>query len=274
MRTPSFSARQSPRQNRLLAALPEADYARLLPHLELVPMPRGWVLYESGDAQGNVFFPTTGIVASCHVMEDGSSAQTAVAGNDGMVGVALVMGGESTTSRAVVFSAGYGYRLGSGVLKAEFAQGGSLQRLLLRYLQALMTQTAQTAVCNRHHSVEQQLCRWLLLSLDRLSLREMTLSHERIADMLGVRREGVTEAAVKLRAAGLIEYGRGRITAFDREKLEAEVCECYGVVNAEYARLMPEVPRPWSWIPSKVSPVSSRNSPSNGLRAFDRVAEV
>jgi len=273
MRTPSFSARQSPRQNRLLAALPAQDYARLLPHLELVPMPRGWVLYESGDAQGHVFFPTTSIVSNCYVMEDGSSAQIAVAGDEGVIGVALFMGGQSTPSRAVVYSAGYGYRLGSSVLKAEFTQGGALQRLLLRYTQALMTQTAQTAVCNRHHSVEQQLCRLLLLSLDRLAFSEMTLSHELIADMLGVRREGVTEAAGKLRAAGLIDYGRGHITAFDRQKLEAGVCECYQVVKSEYERLLPEVPSPSPWNPSKLSRVTARNSPSSGLRAFEQVAQ-
>jgi len=273
MRTLSIPARQSPSQNRLLAALPPADYARLLPSLELAPMPRGRVLYESGEAQGNVFFPTTSIVASCCVTEDGSSAEIAVAGNEGVVGVALFMGGGSTTSRAVVYSAGYGYRLGSSVLEAEFAHGGNLQHLLLRYTQALMAQTAQTAVCNRHHSVEQQLCRLLLLSLDRLVFSEMTLSHELIADMLGVRREGITEAAIKLRAAGLIDYSRGHITAFDRQKLEAAVCECYAVVRAEYERLLPEVPSPSSWNPSKLSPATARNSPSNGLRAFHQVAQ-
>jgi CRP-like cAMP-binding protein len=273
MRTPSFSARQSPRHNRLLAALPAEDYARLLPHLELLPMPRGWVLYGSGDAQGHMFFPTTSIVSNCYVMQDGSSAEISVAGNEGVVGVALFMGGGSMPSRAVVYSAGYGYRLRSSVLKAEFTRGGHLQRMLLRYTQALMTQTAQTAVCNRHHSVEQQLCRLLLLSLDRLAFSEMTLSHELIAGMLGVRREGVTEAANKLRAAGLIDYGRGRITAFDRPKLEAHACECYEVVKAEYERLLPEVPGPSSWTPSKLSPAIARNSLSNGLRAFHQVAQ-
>ena len=273
MRSPSFPVRQSPRQNRLLAALPAEDYARLLPHLELVPMPRGGVLYESGDVQGHVFFPITSIVAKCYVMEDGSSAEIAVTGNEGVVGVALIMGGDRTPSRALVYSAGYGYRLGSSVLKAEFTLGGALQRLLLRYTQALMTQTAQTAVCNRHHSVQQQLCRLLLLSLDRLVSSEMTLSHELIASMLGVRREGITEAASKLRAAGLIDYGRGHITAFNRPKLEAHACECYEVVKTEYQRLLPEVPRPSPRNPSKLSPAIARTSPSNGLRALDPVAQ-
>ena len=273
MRTLSIPARQSPRQNRLLAALPAEDYARLLPHLELVPMPRGRVLNESGDAQGHVYFPTSSIVSKFRVMEDGSSAQIAVAGNEGAIGVALFMGGESTLSRAVVYCAGFGYRLGSNVLKAEFTQSAALQHLMLRYTQALMTQIAQTAVCNRHHSVEQQLCRLLLLSLDRLVFSEMTLSHELIADMLGVRRGGVTEAASKLRAAGLIDYGRGHITAFDRPKLEAAVCECYAMVRAEYERLLPAVPSPSSWNPSKLSPATARNSPSNGLRAFHQVAQ-
>jgi len=272
MRALSIPARQSPRQNRLLAALPAEDYARLLPHLELVPMPRGRVLNESGDAQGHVFFPTSSIVSEFRIMEDGSSAQIAVAGNEGAIGVALFMGGESTLSRAVVYSAGFGYRLGSSVLKAEFTQGAALQPLLLRYTQALMTQTAQTAVCNRHHSVEQQLCRLLLLSLDRLVFSEMTLSHELIADMLGVRREGVTEAAGKLRAAGLIDYGRGHITAFDRQKLEAAVCECYAVVRAEYERLLPQAGHPSSWQPSRIAPVTPAAAP-RGHFVHDAVAQ-
>lgn len=274
MRSPSFPARQSPRLNRLLAALPEEDYARLLPHLELVPMPRAWVLYESGDIQSHVFFPTTSIVAKCYVTEGGSSAEIAVTGNEGAVGMALIMGGNRRPNRALVYCAGYGYRLGSSALKAEFAQGGALLRLLLRHTQALMTQTAQTAVCNRHHSVQQQLCRFLLLSLDRLVSSEMTVSHELIASLLGVRREGVTKTASNLRAAGLIDYRRGRITAFDRPKLEAHTCECYEVVKTEYRRLLPEVPRPSSPNPSKLSPAIARNSASNGLRALDPVAQA
>jgi CRP-like cAMP-binding protein len=237
----SLSARQSPRQNHLLASLPDAGYERLLPHLELVPLPLGWAVYEAGDAQGYVFFPTTSIVSLLYVMEDGSSAEIAVVGNEGLVGVALFMGGESTPSRAVVQSAGYGYRLSASVLKTEFGQGGDLQHLLLRYTQALITQMAQTAVCNRHHAVEQQLCRWLLLSLDRLPANELTMTQELIANMLGVRREGVTEAAGKLQARGLIHYSRGKIIVLDRPKLEARVCECYAVVKREYGRLLPQI---------------------------------
>ena len=231
------SAGQSPRQNQLLAALPAADYERLLPHLELVPLPLGWAVYESGDAQGYVYFPTNSIVSLLYVMEDGSSAEIAVVGHEGVVGIALFMGGETTPSRAVVQSAGYGYRLRASVLKTEFGQGGDLQHLLLRYTQALITQMAQTAVCNRHHALEQQLCRWLLLSLDRLPSNELTMTQELIANMLGVRREGVTEAAGKLQAAGLIHYSRGKITVLDRPKLEARVCECYAVVKRESDRL-------------------------------------
>ena len=226
----------TPKQNHLLAALPAADYERLLPHLELVPLPLGWALYESGSAQGYEYFPTTGIVSLLYVMEDGSSAEIAVVGDEGVVG--MFMGGETTPSRALVQSAGYGYRLKANVLKGEFERGGPLQHLLLRYTQALITQMAQTAVCNRHHSVEQQLCRWLLLSLDRLPSNELTMTQELIANMLGVRREGVTEAAGHLQAAGLIHYSRGKITVLDRPKLEARVCECYAVVKREYDRLL------------------------------------
>jgi len=235
------SAGQSPRQNQLLAALPAADYERLLPHLELVPLPLGWAVYESGDAQGYVYFPTNSIVSLLYVMEDGSSAEIAVVGHEGVVGIALFMGGETTPSRAVVQSAGYGYRLRASVLKTEFGQAGELQHLLLRYTQALITQMAQTAVCNRHHALEQQLCRWLLLSLDRLPSNELTMTQELIANMLGVRREGVTEAAGHLQAAGLIHYSRGKITVLDRPKLEAQVCECYAVVKREYGRLLPHI---------------------------------
>jgi len=241
VKNPSLSVRQSPRQNDLLAALPAADYERLLPHLEQVPLELGRALYESGSHQGYVNFPTTSIVSLLYVMEDGSSAEIAVVGNEGLVGIALFMGGESTPSRAVVQSAGYGYRLRAGVLQSEFARGGALQHLLLRYTQALITQMAQTAVCNRHHAVEQQLCRWLLLSLDRLPSNELIMTQELIANMLGVRREGVTEAAGKLQAEGLIHYSRGKITVLDRPKLETRVCECYVVVKREYDRLLPQI---------------------------------
>jgi CRP-like cAMP-binding protein len=230
--------RPTPRQNYLLAALPAADYERLLPHLELVPLPLGWALHESGCEQGYVYFPTTSIVSLLYIMEDGSSAEVAVVGHEGVVGIALFMGGETTPSRAVVQSAGFGYRLKASVLKGEFERGGPLQHLLLRYTQALITQMAQTAVCNRHHTVEQQLCRWLLLSLDRLPSNELTMTQELLANLLGVRREGVTEAAGKLKAAGLIDYCRGKISVLDRAKLEAQVCECYRVVKRESDRLL------------------------------------
>ena len=224
-----------------MAALPAADYERLLPHLELVPLRLGLALYESGSRQGYVYFPTASIVSLLYVMRDGSSAEIAVVGNEGVVGIALFMGGETTPSRAVVQSAGYAYRLKARLLKAEFGLGGELQHLLLRYTQALITQMAQTAVCNRHHSLEQQLCRWLLLSLDRLPTSELIMTQELIANMLGVRREGVTEAAGKLQAEGLIEYRRGKINVLDRSKLEARACECYAVVRSEYDRLLRQI---------------------------------
>jgi CRP-like cAMP-binding protein len=229
----------TPKQNHLLAALPEADYARLLPDLELIPMPLGWAIYESGGHMAYLYFPTTSIVSLLYVMETGASAEIAITGNEGLVGISLFMGGESTPSRAVVQSAGYGYRLKASILKREFALGGHLQHLALRYTQALLTQMAQTAVCNRHHALDQQLCRWLLLSLDRLQGNELVMTQELIANMLGVRREGVTEAAGKLQAAGLIQYSRGHIRVLDREKLEMRVCECYAVVKKEYDRLLP-----------------------------------
>jgi CRP-like cAMP-binding protein len=235
----TLSGLQSPRQNHILAALSAADYERLLPHLEPVSLDLGRALYEPGGQQGNVFFPTDSIVSLLYVMEDGASAEIAVVGNEGLVGIALFMGGESTPSRAVVQSAGRGFRLRAGALKAEFGRGGDLQHLLLRYTQALITQMAQTAVCNRHHAVEQQLCRWLLLSLDRLDSNELVMTQELIANMLGVRREGVTEAAGHLQKAGLIHYSRGKITVLDRPSLEAKVCECYSVVKREYERLLP-----------------------------------
>src|SRR3990172_740083 len=237
----SPSAGQSPRQNQLLAALPAAGYERLLPHLELVPLPLGWAVYESGSHQGYVYFPANSIVSLLYVMEDGSSAEIAVVGNEGLVGIALFMGGETTPSRAVVQSAGYGYRLSARLLKSEFGQAGELQHLLLRYTQALITQMAQTAVCNRHHALEQQLARWLLLSLDRLASNELTMTQELIANILGLHPQGVTEAAGHLQTAGLIHYSRGRIKVLDRPRLEKRVCECYGVVKKEYDRLLPQI---------------------------------
>jgi CRP-like cAMP-binding protein len=235
------SAKHSPRQNHLLAALPVADYERMLPDLELMPMPLGWAVYEADGPQGYVYFPTTCIVSLLYVMENGASAEIAVTGNDGLIGIALFMGGESTPSRAVVQSAGHGYRLKASALKREFALGGHLQHVALRYTQALITQMAQTAVCNRHHTVEQQLCRWLLLSLDRLPSNELVMTQELIANMLGVRREGVTEAAGKLQEDGLIRYSRGHITVLDRPKLKKRVCECYSVVKREMDRLLPDI---------------------------------
>ena len=230
-----------PRQNYLLDALPVGDYARLAQHLEVVAMPLGEVLYEPGARLRHVYFPTTSIVSLLYVMEDGASAEIAVVGNEGMLGISLFMGGETTPSRAVVQSAGFGVRLKAHLLKEEFARFGPMMHLLLRYTQALITQMAQTAVCNRHHSVDQQLCRWLLLSLDRLSTNELSMTQELIANMLGVRREGVTEAAGKLQDAGLIRYHRGRITVLDRPGLEARSCECYQVVKTEFDRLLPYV---------------------------------
>ena len=236
---PAVASPHSPAQNRLLAALSAEDYQHLLPELELIPMPLGWAIYESGGHQNYLYFPTTSIVSLLYVMENGASAEIAITGNEGLVGISLFMGGESTPSRAVVQSAGNGYRLKASVLKTEFALGGRLQYLALHFTQALITQMAQTAVCNRHHAVEQQLCRWLLLSLDRLSGNELLMTQELIANMLGVRREGVTEAAGNLQAEGLIHYSRGHITIVDRAKLERRVCECYAVVKKEYDRLLP-----------------------------------
>jgi CRP-like cAMP-binding protein len=233
------AASHSPKANRLLAALPEDRFEALLPFLEPLAMPLGQSVYESGSAQGYVYFPTSAIVSLLYVLADGHAAEIAVTGNEGLVGIALFMGGETTPSRAVVQSAGHGYRLRASVLKKEFESGGALQHLLLRYTQALITQMTQTAVCNRHHAVDQQLCRWLLLSLDRLAGNELVMTQELIANMLGVRREGVTEAAGRLQSDGLINYGRGKITVLDRARLEARVCECYAVVKKEYDRLLP-----------------------------------
>jgi len=225
--------------NRLLAALPAEALERWQPFLELVDMPLGHVLYESGCALSHVYFPTTAIVSLLYVMEDGASAEIAVVGLEGVVGISLFMGGETTPSRAVVQSAGQGMRLKAQAVKDEFQRAGPVMHLLLRYTQALITQMSQTAVCNRHHSLDQQLCRWLLLSLDRLQKNELVMTQELIANMLGVRREGVTEAALKLQRLGLIRYARGRISVLDRPGLEHRTCECYGVVKAEYDRLLP-----------------------------------
>jgi len=231
----------NPQQSHLLAVLPELESKRLLPHLELVSLPLGKALYESGDELDHVYFPTTSIVSLLYELENGSSAEIAVVGNEGIVGIALFMGGDTMPNRAVVQSAGHAYRLQGRLLKDEFKRAGALQHLLLRYTLAMLTQMAQTAVCNRHHTVDQQLCRWLLLSLDRLPTMELIMTQELIANMLGVRREGVTEAAGKLQRAGLIRYGRGHITVVDRPGLEARVCECYEVVRKEFLRLLPDV---------------------------------
>jgi CRP-like cAMP-binding protein len=228
----------SPQQNQILASLPPAEQARILLHLELVSMPLGQSLYESGDVLHHVYFPTNSIISLLYILKDGSSAEIAIVGNEGLIGIALFMGGESTPNQAVVQSAGESYRLSASRLKEEFQQSAALRTILLRYTQALITQMAQTAVCNRHHSVDQQLCRWLLLSLDRLSSNRMIMTQELIANMLGVRREGVTEAAAKLQKLGIIRYSRGQIAVLDRPKLEEMCCECYSVVRNETDRLM------------------------------------
>ncbi|PYC24590.1 Crp/Fnr family transcriptional regulator [Aquipseudomonas alcaligenes] len=233
----------TPEQNHLLAALSEEVRDRLFPQLERVELPLGKVLYESGDTLRHVYFPTDSIISLLYVMENGASAEISVVGNEGLVGVALFMGGESTPSRAIVQSGGYAYRLQGQRLKDEFNRHGELLVLMLRYTQALLTQMAQTAVCNRHHQIDQQLCRWLLLSLDRLPSNRLTMTQELIANMLGVRREGVTEAAGKLQRQGVIEYSRGHITVLDRKKLEQLSCECYAVVKRETDRLLPYLPQ-------------------------------
>jgi len=232
---------EDPRQNHLLDALPEDVYERMASQMERVPMKLGEVLYESGGELRFAYLPTNCIVSLLYVMENGASAEIAVVGNEGLIGVALFMGGDTMPNRAVVQSAGFAYRLRGSLMLQEINLNGSLLRLLLRYTQALITQMAQTAVCNRHHTLDQQLCRWLLLSLDRLTNNELTMTQELIANMLGVRREGVTEAAGKLQQAGLIEYGRGRIKVVDRPGLEARVCECYQVVKTETDRLLPDL---------------------------------
>ena len=236
-----MSVGNSPSQNHLLAALPPAEFESLSPHLELVPLPLGTVLYEPGSQLHHAFFPTTAIVSLHYVMATGASAETAGVGNEGVVGVSLFMGGNTTPSSAVVQAAGQAYRLERRYLKQEFDRAGLFQRLLLRYTQALMTHMMQTAACNRHHSVEQQLCRWLLLTLDRIPTGELVMTQELVARMLGVRREGITEAAGELQRAGFIRYRRGHIAVLDRSGLEARVCECYAVVKDEFARLLPDV---------------------------------
>ncbi len=234
-------APHNPNQNHLLSALPSAEFERLAAHLELVPMRLGEILYEPGGQMQHAYFPTTAIVSLHYVMESGASAEAAGVGNEGVVGISLFMGGDSTPSSAVVQTAGHGYRLAGRLLKEEFNRGGALRSLLLRYTQALITQMIQTAACNRHHSVEQQLCRWLLLTLDRCGSRELVMTQELVASMLGVRREGITEAAGNLQRAGIIRYRRGHISVLQRDGLEARSCECYAVVKKELHRLMSDV---------------------------------
>ena len=229
----------TPRQNHLLAALPPQDYERLLPDLEPVPLPSGWTVHRAGDREKYLYFLTDGVVSRFYVTQSGASAEFAVTGNEGVIGVASFLGGESTPGQAVVLIAGHAYRIGADLLKIEFKHNGSLLPLLLHYIQALVVQTGQIAVCNRHHTLEQQLCRWILTSLDRLPSNELTITQELIADMLGVRRESVTESAGKLQKAGLIRYSRGHIAVIDRPRLEAQACECYAVVKREYDRLLP-----------------------------------
>ena len=236
-----MSSIHNPNQNHLLAALQDAEFNRLAPHLELIPMLLGDVLYESGGKLQYVYFPTTAIISLLYMLENGGSSEIAGVGNEGVLGISLFMGGDTTPSRAVVQTSGYGYRLKSKILMDEFNLAGPVMRLLLRYTQALLTHMSQTAVCNRHHSVEQQLCRWLLLTMDRLPSNELTMTQELIANMLGVRREGVTEAAGKLQTYGFIRYRRGHITVIDRTGLEGNVCECYEVVKKEFVRLLSDV---------------------------------
>jgi CRP-like cAMP-binding protein len=243
----------SPLQNHILGALGQAERDRVFANLQLVPMPLGRVLYESGDPLLHVYFPLDSIVSLLYVMENGASAEISVVGNEGLIGIALFMGGETTPSRAIVQSAGYAYRLPARYLKTEFNRHGDLQLLLLRYTQALITQMSQTAVCNRHHSVDQQLCRWLLLSLDRLPSNQLVMTQELIANMLGVRREGVTDAAGKLQKLGVIQYARGQITVLDRPQLEKLSCECYAVVKRETDRLLPQT------LPLRSPPVAVAN---------------
>lgn len=237
-----MSPDSQPIQNRLLAALPAGELAHFASHLEPVSMAAGDVLYESGGQLAHVYFPTTAIVSLLYLLENGATAEIAMVGNEGIVGISLFMGGETTPSRAVVQRAGQAFRLRADLIKQEFNRAGPLLRLLLRYTQALITQMMQTAVCNRHHSVEQQLCRWLLLSLDRMATLSLTMTQETIANLLGVRREGVTEAAGRLQRIGLIRYSRGQIEVLDRPGLERAACECYGVVKMEFDRLLSDIP--------------------------------
>jgi len=237
----ALSTYESPVQNHLLSALPTADFDRLSPHLDRIAMPLGETLYEPDGPQRYVYFPATSIVSLVYVLESGLSAELAGVGNEGLIGISLLLGGDTTPSSAVVRSVGYGYRLPGRVLKEEFNRGGAVQRLLLRYTQALVTQVSQTAICNRGHSIEQQLCRWLLATLDRLATNELVLTHELAASALGVRREGVTEAAGRLQRAGFIQYRRGHISVLDRKGLESRSCECHGVVKKELSRLLSEV---------------------------------
>jgi len=236
---PSKELHDDPMQNRILASLPAADYERLLPQLEFVPLPLGWTLSESGDHVNFLHFPTAGIVSLIYDLEDGSSSEIALVGNEGMVGISIFMGGESLPSNTVVQSVGSAYRLSRKVMKHEFALGGKLQHLALLYTQALIAQTSQTAVCNQHHAVEQQLCRWLLMSADRLHENQLVITQELLSHLLGVRRESITQTASKLKKDGLIAYARGRMSITDRPKLEKRVCECYATVKTEYDRLLP-----------------------------------
>ena len=251
----------SPNQNHLLAVLPTAEYERMAAYLEPVAMPLGQVLYEPGAQLQHAYFPSSSIVSLHYVMESGASAEVAGVGNEGMVGISLFMGGNTTPSSAVVQTSGHAYRLERRVLKQEFDRSGRLQHLLLRYTQALMTQMTQTAACNRHHSVEQQLCRWLLVTLDRIPSGKLTMTQELVAAMLGVRREGITEAACRLRNAGVIDYRRGHIEVLDRSGLKARTCECYGVVKLEFDRLLADIPRVDS-VSSSPNLCGSANTPA------------
>ena len=230
-----------PKDNHLLAILPETEWERMAPHLVDVDMPLGQVVYESGDPVHHVYFPSTAVVSLLYVMEDGASAEIAIVGNEGLIGIVVFMGGETTSSRAVVQNAGRGYRIGARILRDEFHRGGPVQRLLLRYTQALIAQMVQTAACNRHHSIDQQLCRWLLLSLDRLPSNDLKMTQQLIANMLGLRRPRVMDAAMRLQDAELIRYSYGNIEVLDRPGLEKRVCECYGVVKREFDRLLPDL---------------------------------
>ena len=247
----------SPNQNHLLAALPAAEFERLAAHLELVPMPLGEMLYEPGGQLQHAYFPTTAIVSLHYVMESGASAETAGVGNEGVVGVSLFMGGDTTPSSAVVQTAGHAYRLEDRFLKEEFNRAGVMQRLLLRYTQALITQMTQTAACNRHHSVEQQLCRWLLLTLDRLPSNELIMTQELVGSMLGVRREAIAEAAGKLQRASIIRYRRGHIAVLERSGLDVRACECYAVVKKELSRLLSDAKSTGSGVAPQLSPAGA-----------------